>query len=374
MWTASLLLLAAGCQTPTLPPVQITEAVVSTPPPIVMSSPIVQAPPSLATNPPPPPPVLPPVVPLPLSVTNPPPSPILLTNKVRVAVTNSWISFEDWCRANGLGRPQKLGPNQYAVSSARGVLSFQVGSQSMRWDGTSVWLGFAPRYLAQQPHLHGLDVIKTLEPLLHRPAAPGKPSRVIVIDPGHGGSDGGTHGTSQQLEKTFTLDWAIRIANLLQTNGWRVYLTRTADVDVPLTNRVALADRVGADLFISLHFNGLEAGPSHSGIETFCTTPVGMSSTVRRYGEDHTDLEYPNNTFDRENLPLAFRLHREVLTATHAADGGVRHARFITVLREQRRPAVLIEGGFLSNRQEAQRVATPAYRQKLAEAVVKGLE
>jgi N-acetylmuramoyl-L-alanine amidase len=79
---------------------------------------------------------------------------------------------------------------------------------------------------------------------------------VVVIDPGHGGSNTGTRSAaSERSEKYFTLDWALRVAPLLEAKGWRVWLTRTNDVDVGLTNRVAFADDHHADLFVSLHFN-----------------------------------------------------------------------------------------------------------------------
>jgi N-acetylmuramoyl-L-alanine amidase len=286
---------------------------------------------------------------------------------------SGWFPLEAWSLGNGLNKPQKIGPGQYAVVTRQGVLVMNLGSQMARWDGTQISLGFAPRIIAGQPHVHSIDAYKTLEPLLHRSPPISKPGRLVVIDPGHGGADGGTHGTNQQLEKNYALDWALRLAPLLQSNGWRVQLTRTTDLDLSVTNRVAFADRVGADLFISLHFNGLNAQANHSGIQTFCLTPAGMPSAVTRGYEDNPRAEFPNNSFDLENLQYAFRIHRELLAATRAVDGGVRHARFMGVLRGQRRPAVLIEGGFLSTPAEASRIATPSYRQKLAEAVARAL-
>ncbi len=166
----------------------------------------------------------------------------------------------------------------------------------------------------------------------------------------------------------------MRLAPLLRARGWTVHLTRTNDLEVSLPGRVALADCVNADLFVSLHFNGLSTPSSHTGVETYCTTPAGMLSTVKRRGEDDVALSFPNNAFDSENLRWACRIHRALLATGEVEDGGVRRARFIAVLRGQHRPAVLVEGGFLSNPEEAGRIATSAYRQKLAEAVAKALE
>jgi N-acetylmuramoyl-L-alanine amidase len=197
----------------------------------------------------------------------------------------------------------------------------------------------------------------------------------VVIDPGHGGKDSGTRSVlGRELEKTYTLDWALRLAHQLQLRGWTPVLTRTNDADVSLADRVALADRVGADFFISLHFNSGAANRELTGIETYCLTPTGMPSNLTREYEDDPRESHPNNQYDEQNVLLATRLHRSLLRATNAVDRGVRHARFMAVLRGQNRPAVLIEGGYLSNVAEARRVATPDYRQALAEAVAKGLE
>ena len=85
-------------------------------------------------------------------------------------------------------------------------------------------------------------------------------------------------------------------------------------------------------------------------------------------------MVFPNNHFDTQNVRLAVRLHREVLAATGGQDRGVRHARYMTVLRGQNRPAVLVEGGYLSNSTEAKLINTPEHRQKLAEAVARALQ
>ena len=288
-----------------------------------------------------------------------------------------WIALETWTALNHLGPPQRLstGPEpNFAVATTNGLVSIKIGSHTARWNGWNVWLGYAPKLFNGEPHLALLDAVKTFQPLLQPNAPATKTNRVLVLDPGHGGADSGTFGTKQQLEKSFTLDWALRVQAILRTNGWKVLLTRTTDLDVPLSARVAFADQANADLFVSLHFNSASPHQSPSGLETYCLTPVGSPSSLTRNFEDNQRLTFPNNSFDRENVQLAFRLHRELLNATHATDGGVRRARFMAVLRGQHRPAVLIEGGYLSNPAEARLIASPAYRQKLAEAVARALE
>jgi UDP-glucose 4-epimerase len=167
------------------------------------------------------------------------------------------------------------------------------------------------------------------------------------------------------------------LAALLESRGWKVYLTRTNDTDLALTNRVALADQLEAGFFLSLHFNSSNSGVNHhnekGGLETYCLTPAGMPSTLTREFEDQHLRVYPNNAYDAQNVQYAVRLHRSLVLATAQRDRGVRRARFMTVLQGQNRPAVLIEGGYLSDPKESRLIATASHRQKLAEAVARAL-
>ena len=98
-----------------------------------------------------------------------------------------------------------------------------------------------------------------------------------------------------------------------------------------------------------------------------------MPSSLTRGWPDAWAQWFPNNTFDAQNLQLAVRLHSAILRATGLEDRGVNRARFIGVLHKQHCPAVLIEGGYLSNPHEARLIEIPEFRQKLAEAVASAL-
>ena len=98
-----------------------------------------------------------------------------------------------------------------------------------------------------------------------------------------------------------------------------------------------------------------------------------MPSTVTRGYYDDLTLAFTNNAFDAQNLQFALQVHRALLQVNGRHDRGVRRARYLGVLRGQNRPAILVEGGYLSNPREARRIADPAYRQKLAEAVAAAL-
>ncbi len=285
---------------------------------------------------------------------------------------HGWVGIERWAGVNGMGQVHVVsGGSQPKLElvAPSGRLEFSVGSQFAKWNGLSFLLGFTPQIVSHEIAVNGLDIQKSFLPLIQqRPAT--LHGRVVVIDPGHGGDQRGTKSVvGNKFEKDFTLDWALRLQTLLASNGWKVYLTRTNDVDIPLHDRVTVADRVQADLFLSLHFNAGSTMGTESGIETYCMTPFGMPANLTRGYTDDPYYNWPNNAFDRENFVWAMRLHRSLMSAIATSDRGVRRARFMAVLRTQRRPAVLIEGGYLSNRHEATLINTPEYRQKLAQAV-----
>lgn len=218
-----------------------------------------------------------------------------------------------------------------------------------------------------------LDYDKVLVPLLWRlpPQMPG--SKRILLDPGHGGKDPGIVSASQgYTEKAATLDTALRLKLVLEKRGFEVILTREKDVFLDLDDRPAAANKLKADLFVSLHYNGGAKGDSSStGIETYCLSPAGQHSTNKASARADITAE-PGNRFDTFNLLLAWNVQRALLKATGAEDRGVRRARF-AVLRPLNCPGILIEGGFISSRAEGAQIANAAHRQKLAEAIGEGV-
>jgi N-acetylmuramoyl-L-alanine amidase len=288
----------------------------------------------------------------------------------------TWIPLDRWVRVNHAGMVTNL-PSSSAVSRTFGLLTpggamvIRSGSVLSEWRGLQVRLGFAPQLVGNQLFIHTLDLQKNIIPLIS--PAPAFAPRSVVIDAGHGGKDSGTlSALPGKMEKDYALDWAKRLGSLMAAAGWQVFFTRTNDTYLTLLERVEFAEQLRADLFLSLHFNAT-GGREHSGVETYCLTPRGMQSSVTRDYEDNASLFFPNNRFDSQNLQFAVRVHREVVAAAGSQDRGVRRARFQTVLRGQNRPAVLIEGGYLSNPREAALINTPEHRQKLAEAVARAL-
>jgi N-acetylmuramoyl-L-alanine amidase len=150
-----------------------------------------------------------------------------------------------------------------------------------------------------------------------------------------------------------------------------VVFTRATDKFVELAERPALAQSRGADLFVSLHFNGA-ANSGAQGIEVFSLTPAGAASTNAR-GEGANSPGSAGNRNNSQNLLLAYHLQRALLLQLKAPDRGVRRARF-EVLRGATMPAVLVEAGFLSHPEEGKKIQSSEYRQQMARAIVAGIE
>lgn len=336
----------------------------SEPSPTPQSQPL-PTPPSPAPTPPTPAPIPQPApAPVSASATNTPTRPL---------PADPWVPLQPWLAAQGSSPLHPLPRGREIILESDGLQgSLQVvpGRKEAAWNGTQFLLGFEPRRRNGDTLVHLLDLEAQLRPLVaHGAGIPDVP-RTIVVDPGHGGINAGTRSIAgNRFEKDFTLDWARRLKPLLEKRGWTVLLTRTNDIDLSLAERVDLSEASGASLFLSLHFNSAFPNPQPAGVEVYCLTPAGMNSHVVREYADDPSRAYPNNAFDPENVRMALAIQRSLVQRLKLADRGVRRARFLDVLRWQNRPAVLIEGGYLSNPSEASRIQTPEWRQKLAEAV-----
>lgn len=284
------------------------------------------------------------------------------------------ISLKEWAAHFGLAAPRRVSDTPsptYEIRTGPLKALIRIGSPKATVAGIDVMLGHLPQFVGGDPCLHRLDFQKTLYPLLWQEAIPlVGTNRVIVVDAGHGGKDVGTSSPDGRFyEKTATLDWALRLRRLLEAQGWKVICTRTNDIELSLAQRVLIAEECKAALFISLHFNSAQPVHERRGLETYALTPAGLASSLIREGEDNPKLWFQNNGHDLSNLLLAWRIQKGLLNKTGAADRAVQRARFLGVLRGQDRPAILVEGGYLSNAEEARRIGDPSYRQKLAEGI-----
>jgi N-acetylmuramoyl-L-alanine amidase len=190
----------------------------------------------------------------------------------------------------------------------------------------------------------------------------------IVIDAGHGGRDAGAQA-NQLVEKDLTLDLAFRVEERLKARGYPTLMTRTGDDYLPLSERVELANQVPFGLFVSLHFNKSANREAH-GVEVFYASEKIRPEPAWAWAGFFA-RPAPDEAGDRgENF--AGTLQAALVSALDAENRGIR-GRPLYVVRHTRMPAVLVEGGFLSNTFEAGLLATPAYRDRLADAVVAGV-
>ena len=187
----------------------------------------------------------------------------------------------------------------------------------------------------------------------------------VVIDPGHGGQDSGA-SSHNLAEKAVTLDLGVRLAQELQKFGLKTLLTRDADTYVSLADRVIFANTVRNAIFVSLHCN-FTSDPAARGIEIYrCSQKSGAGNIFVKFG----DLEEP---LSRTEEHLAQCIGDSVIQTIHAELRGAKTANFF-VVRNLNYPAVLVESGFLTNADEARRLASTTYRQQLAESLAAGIE
>ena len=177
----------------------------------------------------------------------------------------------------------------------------------------------------------------------------------IAIDAGHGGPNLGALGRNPYCEeKRFNLLTARLVRKYLNQLGYRIVMTRSTDDFIPLPRRVEMANKANADLFVSIHFNASRS-PSAQGVEVFFSD-----------GSDNK----PRTVASRK---LANAVLTRVIRRTAAHSRGIKKADFM-VIRDTQMPAVLVEGGFISNLQERSRLRDPAYIEKIARGIVEGID
>jgi len=178
------------------------------------------------------------------------------------------------------------------------------------------------------------------------------PSKLIYLDPGHGGKDPGAIGrTYGTFEKDVTLALSLEIEQILKGAGYNVYATRHEDSTVDLVTRSSVINNMKADIAVSIHCNS-------------ATDPKPDYFAVYVY------------KLGGEAEKLAYKVITRVATATGwkwgADDDGIRE-KDLHMVRETKMPAILIECGFISNPAQEKQLATPDFRKKLAKAIADGI-
>ncbi len=302
---------------------------------------------------------------------------------LRLALLATGISAAPLSRAQNINLGETLAKWGYGADSSKSeniarwtMKGFPVQAERNRayveLSGVKVYLGAAVIEDNGRMFVAKRDFDKTIAPILAPQAVSVPKIRTIVLDPGHGGRDPGNLNSKARLfEKTLTLDVVKRLKAILETQGYRVLVTRTKDTFMDLDERSAFANRAKADLFVSVHFNGAESTAA-AGLETYCLTPAGQFSTndPKRKASD-TGAE-AGNANDRWNILLGYYLQKTLVDKLDGEDRGVRRARF-KVLCDLACPGALVECGYLNNPAEAARIANPVHREKIAQSIADGI-
>ncbi|MBW2175315.1 MAG: N-acetylmuramoyl-L-alanine amidase [Deltaproteobacteria bacterium] len=210
----------------------------------------------------------------------------------------------------------------------------------------------------------------------------------VVIDPGHGGFDSGAVGPTGLKEKDVALDIAQRVnQKISETGRIKSFLTRTGDYYIPLSDRTVIANQYQADLFVSIHINANENRKAH-GCETYyCSETASSKEAARVAAFENAVLKYDEPfkkkpgyinieeilfNFEEESGKLAGTFQNRFQQALPFKSRGIHSANFF-VLRRAKMPSILLETGFISNHDEEAELKKESVRDKIADAVERGL-
>lgn len=257
-------------------------------------------------------------------------------------------------------------------------------------DGTT-----RPQATASTPPVQKTPVIKP--PVTNQPAQPGKPNKlnrqpVIMIDPGHGGEDPGATGPTGLHEKDVVLAIGREIKKILDSYGYKTYMTRNEDIFIPLGVRVAKARKLQADVFVSVHADAF-TNPSAKGTGVYALSPKGATSAAAKYLAQtqnaadsiggvnfSTDKNVNNTLFDltqtatiNDSLKLGKDVLNQLSRINNLHKGSVDQANF-AVLKAPDIPSILVETAFISNPIEERLLSSSDFRQKVASSIASGIK
>jgi N-acetylmuramoyl-L-alanine amidase len=218
--------------------------------------------------------------------------------------------------------------------------------------------------------------------------------RIIVIDPGHGGLEGGAKGKLGTLEKEITLSVSLKLKEIIESNlSYRVFLTRDKDISVSLDDRAAMANNNKADVFLSIHVNSSYRKSAH-GSETYFLSLNATDDEARRLAylenssaeldkqivaeEDQVDeikmilWDMAQAAYLEQSSGLALQIQNELNVLLGTTNRGIKQAPF-KVLTGVACPAVLVEIAFISNAAEEKQLQMSSFQDKVAEAIYEGL-
>ncbi len=306
------------------------------------------------------------------------------------------ISLENFAQEKNLQYAYDPLLKNAVVSGGAGSVKFHVGSEFILSSGQVAKLSDEVRFesgevvapVSARPYLEGL-VFKAATPTISAYTGTHRIRRVVV-DAGHGGKDFGAISPRGTVEKHLVLDMARRVYDELRAAGLEVIMTRNSDTFIPLQGRTRIANRKGADLFVSIHANASLAR-SLQGFEVYYLSEAidDAALALERAENSVLDLEtaqyeYQNRGLKavmwdlketenrRESLKIADKIADEVQGTVRISNRRIKSARFY-VLKWTECPAVLVEMGYITNREDEARLKDFRYRENLARAIAKGI-
>ena len=280
-----------------------------------------------------------------------------------------YVSIEDVATFYKMNQPVSEGPKFRLAGSGNSIVGTPNG-RDVLINGVKYVLCFPMVTQNGKTLISAMDVVKIIEPILRPQKIKNATAvRTVILDAGHGGHDSGARGPLG-AEKDAALDVVLRAKKLLQENGYIVRCTRLTDTFIPLEKRAEFANKHTNAIMISVHFNKSNTGGT--GIETYCLAPRGVPSMDEENLRYSDFVQYPGHARDPENVALATTVHAALVRNLGLTDRGIKRARFL-VIKNLKLPGILVEGGFMSGAPDYQMIATPAYRQKMAQSILDGV-
>lgn len=300
------------------------------------------------------------------------------------------------CKQMGVNFDYDVFTKTVCLSKNAHTINLMVGESLMELDGVLQYLKYPVKFIQGVPAVpmkfkeevlskmfQDTPVSSQLKSLDFR-------NKTVVIDAGHGGHDPGTIGRSGLREKSVNLDVANRLCKLLRNEGVKVIMTRSTDRFIPLEERAKIANRAGADIFLSIHSNA-NSKRNLNGFEVYYVSGEVSDYTRALDSAKNSKLNISESCFAQNNIylrailwdmiysfsrsesvELANAICKEAAAGMNVKILGVKGARF-AVLRGAQMPAVLVEIGFLSNVSEERLLKNSSYRQQVADALSCGV-
>jgi N-acetylmuramoyl-L-alanine amidase len=285
-----------------------------------------------------------------------------------------YLSLENVAKFYGFDQEVVPVGKTIRLDNGTNQLEVTLDSRDAVVNGVRNWLCFPVVLHSDGKYLISrIDLAKTVEPQFRPQMIKnlGK-LKTVVLDPGHGGVEKGA-ASAYGLEKDYALDVALQLKPMLEAKGLRVIMTRDRDMQVPLPDRARIANATRDSIFVSIHFNSTDSNRLAAGFEIFSLTPRGAPSTQDNAMSARFANMQAGSPVDAASLVLSTSVYHSMLGHMPEFDRGVKRARF-AVLRLTNIPAILVEGGFLSEREESKNIANREWRTKLAASIAVGIE